>query len=206
MHLVLALVLLATAVVDSLPAALNLVVVSAQTPPGQASELETYIGAYELEGGGIARIMLRGPGLVAEIGMARPARLKVTSEGAFEAEGVDPYRVTFDAARTRLQIAWATSSQAGRRIMVPANSLGRYAGTYPLSDTLAMVLTLEGGRLIAQATGASRHPLFPESTTLFFVQDSESDDVAHLEFGAEPDGKAFVVFRQKGSEQKVYRK
>jgi len=184
MHRVLALALLATAAANSLPAALKPVVVSAQSPASHVSEIETYIGAYELEGTGIARIMLRGTGLVAEIGAARPARLNATSQGVFEAEGVDPYRVIFDTARMQLQIARATSSQTGRRILV----------------------TLEGGRLIAQATGASRHPLFPESTTRFFVQDSASTDVAHLEFGADPDGKAFVVFRQMDAAQKVYRK
>ena len=206
MHRVLALALLATAAANSLPAALKPVVVSAQSPASHVSELETYIGAYQLEGTGIARIMLRGTGLVAEIGAARPARLKATSQGVFEAEGVEPYRVTFDTARMHLQVARATSSQTGRRILVTPDVLGRYAGAYPLSDTLAMVVTLEGGRLIAQATGASRHPLFPESTTRFFVQDSASTDVAHLEFGADPDGKAFVVFRQMDAAQKVYRK
>lgn len=205
MHRVLALSLLAATAAYFVPAAVNSAVVSAQTPTNP-SELEKYIGAYELESGTVARIMLRATGLVAEIGAARTVRLKSTSQGVFEAESGDPYRVTFDAAGSQLQIARAASSQSGRRIVVPSDVLGRYAGTYPLSDTLAMVLTLEGGGLIAQATGASRHPLFPESTTRFFVQDSASADVAHLEFGADPDGSAFVVFRQMGGEQKVYRK
>jgi len=205
MRQVLALAFFATTLAASLAANVN-PAVAAQPPTGQASELETYIGAYELDGGAVARIMLRGNELVAEVSGALPARLKATTKGAFEAQSVTPYTVVFAEARDQLRIVTATSSQAGRRITAPVALLGRYTGTYPLSDTLAMVLTLESGRLIAQATGASRHPLFPESSTRFFVQDSASTDVAHLEFGADPDGRAFVVFRQMGGAQKVYRK
>jgi len=206
MRQVLTLTLFATTLAGSLAANVAPAVVAAQPPIGQASELEAYIGAYELEGGAIARIMLRGKELVADVSGARPARLKATTKGVFEAESATPYTVVFDEARDQLRITTSTSMQAGRRITAPTGLLGRYTGTYPLSDTLAMVLTLEGDRLIAQATGASRHPLFPESATRFFVQDSASNDVAHLEFGADPDGKAFVVFRQMSTTQKVYRK
>lgn len=68
-----------------------------------------------------------------------------------------------------------------------------------------MDVTLEGARLIAQATGASKHPLFPESATKFFVQDYQAEDVAQLEFGHGTDG-AFVIFRQSGFEQRVLRR
>lgn len=183
--------------------------ISAQGPAAPV-KLDVYPGAYELAEGMTARVTIRAASLVIRIGSGLRTRLTPVGQGAFTSEGADPFRVTFgDGPRGRpaqLHIVRATSKQTGRRITVPSGVLTRYAGTYPLSDTLAMNLSLEGDQLIAQATGASRHPLVPESATLFFVQDEASEDLAHLEFGSEPDGRAFVVFLQMGAAQKVYRK
>lgn len=172
------------------------------------SALEKFVGAYQLQDGTIARVMLRGDALVAESGLGASARLKAVSSDVFEGEGADRLRLEFlrgSGPELRVRVHQQTGTREGQRVEVPATTLARYVGRYPLSAELAMEVTLEGARLIAQATGASRHPLFPESATKFFVQDYQAEDVAELEFGNAADG-AFVIFRQSGFERRVLRR
>lgn len=178
-----------------------------QEPP-RPDALEAFVGAYQLQDGTIARIMLRGVGLVAESGLGPKVRLKAVSSDVFEGEGAARLRLEFlrgSSTDLRVRVHQQASIHEGQRITVPATVLASYVGRYPLSAELAMEVTLEGTRLIAQATGASKHPLFPESATKFFVQDYQAEDTAQLEFGYAADG-AFVIFRQSGFEQRVLRR
>lgn len=170
--------------------------------------LEAFIGAYELHDGTLARIMLRGDSLIAESGLGPTTRLRSVSGDVFESEGAEPLRLEFvrgSSSELRVRVTHKERTDEGRRVGVSRKTLSNYVGRYPLSAALAMVVTLEGESLIAQATGASRHPLFPESSTRFFVQDYQAEDVAQLEFGSDVSGP-FVIFRQGGFEQKVMRK
>lgn len=178
-----------------------------QEPP-RPNPLEAFVGAYQLQDGTLARIMLRGAGLVAESGLGPKARLKAVSSDVFEGEGAERLRLEFlggSGSDLRVRVHQHSSIHEGQRITVPATVLASYVGRYPLSAELAMEVTLEGTRLIAQATGASKHPLVPESATKFFVQDYQAEDIAQLEFGHAADG-AFVIFRQNGFEQRVLRR
>jgi len=51
----------------------------------------------------------------------------------------------------------------------PANSR-RYAGVYELAPNFLLTVTLEDGKLMAQATGQSKVQVFPESETKFFLK------------------------------------
>ena len=179
-----------------------------QTSAPSSKELEAFVGAYDLRDGTVARIVLRGGSLIADAGLGPTTRLKPLSDETFESEGSEPIRLTFvrgSGSEPTIRVTQGSRTRQGQRIAVPRAVLAKYVGRYPLSADLAMVVTLEGERLIAQATGQSRHPLFPESSTTFFVQDYQSEDLAQLEFGSGAEG-SFVVFRQGGVEQKVIRK
>lgn len=48
--------------------------------------------------------------------------------------------------------------------------LEKYVGSYALSPAFAITVTLEGDRLMAQATGQQKFQIFPESPTKFFYK------------------------------------
>lgn len=174
-------------------------------------ELERVVGSYRLDDGQLIRVLLLRGGLVFDSGRGPQRQLRLTPTGAFASIGdQDPATLVFSggtpSAAQTLTLDRPAPARTARRVEVAVEALRAYVGVYPLSDALAMHVTLEGGRLIAQATGASRHPLFPESDTRFFVQDYATDDVAGLEFGRAPDGRAFVMIRQAGVEQRVFRR
>ncbi len=57
-----------------------------------------------------------------------------------------------------------------KEVSVAPAVLQKYAGTYQLSPEFAIVMTLEGGQLMTQATGQPKFPLFAESETRFFLK------------------------------------
>jgi CubicO group peptidase (beta-lactamase class C family) len=67
--------------------------------------------------------------------------------------------------------------------------LAKYVGTYGLMPGFDIVMTLEGGQLMTQATGQPKFPLFAESETKFFLKvvdaeveffRNEKGDVTHI--------------------------
>lgn len=185
--------------------------VSAATASAQTAAvevLEPFVGAYRSSDGRSVRVMLVNGGLVYR-SEAASAPLRQTAPRVFESmDERAPVRLSFgdDHASRAVDIRGPAVAFAGRRVVVPEALLQSYGGSYPLSDTLEMRVTFERGRLHVQAPGASKHPLFPESDTRFFVQDYQTADVAELEFGRDGSGTAYVVVRQGGSAQKATRK
>jgi hypothetical protein len=62
-----------------------------------------------------------------------------------------------------------------QEVAVSPKILALYTGTYELRPGFDLVITLEGGQLVSQATGQDKVPLFAESETKFFpkVMDAE---------------------------------
>ncbi|ESQ83775.1 serine hydrolase [Asticcacaulis benevestitus] len=78
--------------------------------------------------------------------------------------------------------------------------LETYAGTYALAPTFKLVMTVENGQLMTQATGQGKFPLFAESETVFFLKVVD----AKVEFFKGSDGKvAYLVLHQNGRDQKA---
>lgn len=76
-----------------------------------------------------------------------------------------------------------------KEIFLPTQTLAAYAGTYVLTPTFSIRVTLEGGRLMAEATHQPRVPMFAQSETLFFLKivdvqleffRNEAGEVTHL--------------------------
>ncbi|MCW5936711.1 MAG: serine hydrolase [Fimbriimonadaceae bacterium] len=80
-----------------------------------------------------------------------------------------------------------------KEIEVPAADLEKYVGTYRVGSGIVLDVTLEGGRLMVQATGQAKFPVFPMSATRFFWKVVK----AEIEFKA--DGSSATLF-QNGQE------
>ena len=55
-------------------------------------------------------------------------------------------------------------------VALPAESLAAYAGTYRLAPTFAIAVRVDGGRLMAQATGQDAIPLYASARDEFFYR------------------------------------
>lgn len=57
-----------------------------------------------------------------------------------------------------------------KAIALPADALNAYAGSYAFSPNFALTLRIEGGKLMAQASGQQALELFPEGADSFFYR------------------------------------
>ncbi len=57
-----------------------------------------------------------------------------------------------------------------KEIAVAPAVLAQYVGTYELSPAFSIVMTLEDGHLMTQATNQPKFPIFAESETMFFLK------------------------------------
>ncbi len=90
-----------------------------------------------------------------------------------------------------------------KAVAVPAKVLAEYAGTYEISPTFRIVMTVEGDQLMTQATGQPKFPLFAESETKFFLKVVD----AQVEFVKGSNGEVtHLVLYQGGGITKAVRK
>lgn len=88
-------------------------------------------------------------------------------------------------------------------ISVDPKILAQYAGTYALTLSFNLAVTVENGQLITQANGQGKVPIFAESETKFFptVIDAE------IEFFKDDQGKVtYLVLHQNGHDMKAQKK
>lgn len=95
------------------------------------------------------------------------------------------------------------STQPGERteIKVDPALLADYAGTYVVNDAMSVILTNENGRLMMQATGQGKVPLFAESETKFFLKTENS----LVEIFRGSDGKVAYLVVYKGRNRTPYK-
>ena len=90
-----------------------------------------------------------------------------------------------------------------KEITVSTDVLRQYVGTYQLAPTFSIVITLEGNRLMSQATNQPALPLFPESETSFFLKAVD----AQIEFTKNDKGEVTsLTLRQGGNEMKALKR
>ncbi|MFT3781231.1 MAG: serine hydrolase [Nibricoccus sp.] len=88
-------------------------------------------------------------------------------------------------------------------IMVPAAKLAEYVGTYVMTPTFEIAVTLDGGQLFAQATKQPKFPVYAESEAKFFLKVVD----AQIEFKRDAQGKVnALVLHQNGRDQVAKRK
>jgi CubicO group peptidase (beta-lactamase class C family) len=90
-----------------------------------------------------------------------------------------------------------------KEITVAPAILANYVGTYELSPAFALVMTLEAGQLMTQATGQHKLPLYPESETKFFLKVVD----AQVDFVKNDKGEVTgLVLHQGGRDMKAAKK
>ncbi|HEY6369991.1 MAG TPA: serine hydrolase [Candidatus Sulfotelmatobacter sp.] len=90
-----------------------------------------------------------------------------------------------------------------KEVTVPPAVLEKYVGTYELMPNFNLVMTVEGGHLMTQATGQEKFPLFAESETKFFLKVVD----AEVEFIKNDTGEVTqIILHQGGQDMKGTRK
>ncbi|HEV2352036.1 MAG TPA: DUF3471 domain-containing protein [Terriglobia bacterium] len=91
---------------------------------------------------------------------------------------------------------------AGESTLSPA-ILAQYVGTYELAPGFGIVMTIENGQMMTQATGQFKFPLFAESESKFFLKVVD----AEVEFFKNDKGEVdHLVLHQGGHETKGVKK
>jgi CubicO group peptidase (beta-lactamase class C family) len=90
-----------------------------------------------------------------------------------------------------------------KEIPVSPSILATYVGTYELTPTFSIVMTLEDGHLMTQATNQPKFPLFAESPTEFFLKVVD----AQVEFFKNDAGQVtYLILHQGGRDTKGVKK
>jgi hypothetical protein len=88
-------------------------------------------------------------------------------------------------------------------VTVDPKILASYAGTYELTPKFNLVVSVENGHLVTQATGQSSFSMLAESETKFFPTAFD----AEIEFFKDAQGNvSYLMLRQNGHEMKGMKK
>lgn len=88
-------------------------------------------------------------------------------------------------------------------VQIDPKILAEYVGTFELQPGFNIVVTVENGQLITQATGQGKVPLYAESETKFFPTMFPAD----IEFSKDDHGKVtYLVLHQGGHDMKAPKK
>ena len=89
------------------------------------------------------------------------------------------------------------------QVKVDQAILARYVGTYELAPNFSIAFTLEGDRLMTQATNQPKFPVLPESQTKFFLREVD----AQIEFFTDNKGQvSYMMLHQNGRDIKGVKK
>ncbi len=180
--------------------------------------LVQYIGTYELAPKFDLFITLEGGQLMSQASGQGKAPIYASAENKFFLKVVDA-RIEFfkdDKGKVShvvlyqngreikgLRISDKALIQEHKEISLAPEILSRYVGTYELQPGFDLVVTLEGGQLITQATGQAKLPIFPESETKFFPKVMD----ASIEFFKDDKGAVtHLVLHQGPAEVKALKK
>jgi CubicO group peptidase (beta-lactamase class C family) len=172
--------------------------------------LTRYVGSYELGPGANMMIRLDGERLTTQLTGQQQFPIFAESETKFflkvvdaqvefftDASGAVTHAVMYQNGRER-KVPRTSGTVAAtpqrKEIAVPAGTLARYVGTYQMSPTAELSVTLDGSQLKAQLTGQPALPIFAESETLFFYKAVE----ATLEFEKDASGAVTGVRLRQG--------
>jgi CubicO group peptidase (beta-lactamase class C family) len=90
-----------------------------------------------------------------------------------------------------------------KEITVPVKILAGYVGSYELEPNFVLTVTLEGDKLMTQAAGQEKIPIFAESETMFFTKVMD----AQIEFVKNEKGQVtHLVLHQGGHDVKAMKK
>jgi hypothetical protein len=173
-------------------------------------KLDRLVGAYELAPTATMRITVVGSQLQSQLGGQPVVPLFAESETVFFPRVVEA-ELTFelDASGKATALVLKQNGQERRapriaertEVALPPAVLERYPGTYRLQQGFDLVITLENGQLMSQATGQAKAPLFAESERKFFLKVAN----AQIEFVGDSAHAAELVLYQGGRETRAPR-
>ncbi len=173
-------------------------------------KLDRLAGSYELAPTATMRITVVGNQLQSQLGAQPVVPLFAESETVFFPRVVEA-EITFelDASGTAAALVLRQNGQERRaprvaertEIALPPAVLSRYAGTYRLQPGFDLVITLENGQLMSQATGQSKAPLFAEAEDKFFLKVAN----AQIEFVRDGERVTELLLKQGGRETRAAR-
>lgn len=178
------------------------------------ADMQKLVGMYEYENG-VKRNIIFEDGQLYSVRNGNRSEIYPTSkESWFFNQSTASYRFTYDANGEPATVYFEDriNSSKGKRVSkeivtkreieVAESILRQYVGTYEIQKGFNLVVTLEDGNLMTQATGQAKFQLFPETETKFFVKAFE----AAVEFKKSDAGKVdSAVLYQGGQETKIIR-
>lgn len=178
------------------------------------SDLMKLVGMYEYENGVKRNIIFENGQLYSERGGNRSSIYPTSKENFFFDQSTAAYRFTYDAKGELASVYFEDriNSSKGKRVSreirerkgieVDASILAQYVGTYQIQEGFDLIISLENGKLMSQATGQGKFQLYAETEQRFFVKEFE----AAIEFkkGA-AGGYDSAVLIQGGQELKINR-
>jgi CubicO group peptidase (beta-lactamase class C family) len=173
-------------------------------------KLDRLVGSYELAPTATMRITVVGTQLQSQLGGQPVVPLFAESETVFFPRVVEA-ELTFelDASGTATALTLRQNGQTMRaprvaertEIALPPDVLARYPGTYRLQPGFDLVVTLENGQLMSQATGQAKAPLYAQAENKFFLKVAN----AQLEFVSAGGRVTELVLYQGGRETRAPR-
>ncbi len=176
------------------------------------ADLEKYLGVYEFEDGALREFTLEDGQLYSQRENSNKFKVFPFEKNKFFYEGTFSQIEFSDDGSTATFINRANKFTGKKtdkelptnvEISLDEDILKRYAGTYNLAPNFDIVMTVEDGKLMTQATGQGKFELFAKSETRFFLKVV----AAEVEFIEGADGKYdSMILYQNGQEVKGTRK
>jgi len=164
-----------------------------------ASQLDQYVGVYQLDETEEVIIRRDGEKLLASLPGGGRAEIIPSSETQFFIRD-SRTRLSFTKSTAGVsfvlrdrygtdQVARKTDKPvpaAQKEVTVDVAIYEAYVGEYEIAPNFTITITKDGNKLMAQATGQPKLELFPESQTRFFVKEAS----IQIEFVVDGSGKA----------------
>ena len=181
-----------------------------------ASQLDRYVGVYQLDDKEEVIIRRDGEKLFASLPGGGRAEIIPSSETQFFIRDArtrlnftkSTAGVTSFVLRDRYgtdQVARKTDKPlpaAQKEITVDPAIYEAYVGEYEIAPNFTITITKDGNKLMAQATGQPKLGLFPESQTRFFVKEAS----IQIEFVVDGSGKATSLVIYQGGQRLAAKK
>lgn len=145
--------------------------------------LQQYVGVYELAPTFKISVTVEGSQLMAQASGQPKLPVYASSETKFfykvvnaqiaffkDDKGAVSHLVLYQNNQEMKAPRISTTVTERQEVTVAPAILAQYPGTYELQPGFALVVTLEDGKLMTQATGQAKVQVFPESETKFFLK------------------------------------
>ncbi len=182
--------------------------------PLDPSQLDDYVGVYELDDQSSRVVTREGSKLFSQrTGGSKFELLPQGGDDFFIQEPATQFRFERNAggkitSMRRLKTPDIGPAEIGVRSDKPLPKetetasispeiLSTYAGNYELAPNFIITITVEDGKLMAQATGQQKFQIFPQSETKFFYKVVD----AQIEFVKEADGSVRSLILYQGGQK-----